>query len=175
MTRVVDQRYENDCGIAAVATVTGLTWEDVYSAWPGGFHGDSSDSYIHHQKALHALGFSFKRVLLEELLTGAGHQPGSVAMLLNAQDDPATWAREDYTNLHWCVYAGRSGSDVLVYWLNGRVKTFSAEMIRKHFSNPFCVCYSVEQTAQTSRLPWYKRAYVRLTAWIGSKFGGGLR
>jgi len=162
---VVNQRFCRDCGVACVATVTGLSWEDVYTKWPGGFHGDISDSYIHHQEILRRLNFAFERLTVDQIIKGAG-VPEKVAMLLNASDDPETWKREDMLNLHWCAFAGREEGKILIHWLNGTVKTFNHAAIRKHFANPFCVCYQAYPISRIEKLPWHKRLYIRVTSWF---------
>jgi len=165
--QITNQRYERDCGIATVSTVTQTPWEQVYKIWPGGFQGDISDSYIHHQEVLRRLNFAWERLTADQILNGAG-TPGRTALLLNANNDPDTWQREDWTNLHWCVFAGRdvANKKVKAHWLDGTDKEFSYDAFREHFKNMFCVAYTAYALARIEKLPWYKRLYIRVTSWF---------
>lgn len=162
----------NDCGIATVATATGETRERVVGIWPGSFKGDISDSYIHHQVAIQRLGHRFDRRTIDDVISGKC-QPMRTALLLNALDDPETWIREDFFNLHWCVLAAVEPAHIIVHWgyPDGKgfyERRFSKDIIRKHFANPFCVVYEVALNARQQKLPWYKRLYTRITSVIGS-------
>ena len=158
-------RFNNDCGVPVVATVTGQTYERVRDLWPGKFRGDISDSLIHHQGVLSRLGFRYKTRSVEDIIAGRC-EPMRTAILLNAQDDPATLLREDLLIMHWVVLQGVRGGNVWVYWMDGTQRPFQFESLRKHMTNPFSVAYEVEEGSQ--KLPWYKRWYKRITSWLGS-------
>ena len=170
---VQDMETNNDCGPSAVATITRIPKRDVIAKWPGGFRGNQSDSYIHHQGVLNRLGLRWETLSLEDILSRSDKLvPGNTAIMLNAKDDPETWIREDLIVLHWCVFGGyiktHDGKDygIVVFWLDGTTKSFSFDAIKTHFTNPFCVAYTVANAGYVEDLPWYKRLYKRVISWL---------
>lgn len=168
-----NMRNDNDCGIVTVSTVTRIPYETVESKWPGGFKGNQSDSFIHHQEVLNRLGFRYKTLSKEDVLAGK-FVPGITAIMINWPDNPSTLIPENLIALHWCVMfeakncAWLNGRNrVFHLWLgNGMVTSYSEEELKVHLENPFCVAYTVERDPNLNSLPWYKRLYTRITSWF---------
>ena len=158
-------RFNNDCGVAVVATVTDQPYEKVRDLWPGKFRGDISDSLIHHQGVLSRLGFRYKTRSVEDVIADRC-EPRKTAILLNAQNDPETFLREDLLIMHWVVLDLVKDGVIWVHWMDGTRKPFVFDSFRKHMTNPFSVAYEVYEG--WFDMPWYKRLYKRITSWIGS-------
>lgn len=162
---VEQMRTNNDCGPVVVAILTNNPYGRVMSLWPGGFQGNASDSFIHHQGILSRLGFGWETKSLSDLRSKMC-TPMKTGILLNSKNDPKTWVREDFIYLHWVVLQSYSDSGIFVHWGDGRIRHFTFEELNKHMTNPFSVAYEVVERIDVD-LPWYKRLYKRLTSYIG--------
>lgn len=162
-------RFDDDCGLVVVSHVTQNKYDDVKEIWPGQFFGSLNDSYIHHQRAVQALGHTWTRKTIHDVIAGRC-KPERTAILLNEYDDPETFIREDLFKMHWVVLAETNEAVTRVHWGDGTVKTFKHDAIRKHFINPFCVAYEVTLGYTGGEIPWYKKLYTWITGWLGSWF-----
>lgn len=171
--RFQNMRTDNDCGPVEVSTVTGVPYEEVMKKWPGGFNGNQSDSYIHHQDVLRRLGFRYKTISKQDILDGK-FKPGVTAVMINALDTRETILPENAFKLHWCVFVAeknapgfvRADKEFFIWMGNGRIASYSRREMEKHMENPVCVAYTVEKVDTTRDLPFYKRWYLLLTSWI---------
>lgn len=162
MTQVL-MREERDCGIAAIATATDRTYEQVLAVFDeldGNWRDDLNDSPLHHENALRRLKIPSKVVGDDEILRG-GNARGRVVVLVHNNKSPNLMQ-------HWCVVEAVTPEAVLLLWGSPTCpkKLFTRQEFKDLYRKGFPNCAYEVFTGKIRGLPWYSRFWVWLTSWL---------
>ena len=117
----ITRMYAGDmnCGIVELQIITGKTYQEIKSAWPGGWDrndgfgtlGLPNDTPEDHYAVLKKLGIPYKKINVNEVLNHNA-KPCKTALLMHMVRKPNGWW-EKFRNLfrgffrqHWVVYLG---------------------------------------------------------------------
>lgn len=157
-------RSESDCGPAALSAITGLPYERIIRAWPGGWRdgdrgrlGSPNDTPWDHFSLLQSLGIPWRIVPLAEIL--AGRIPNDKTMILLHR--PGNLLRATLEQ-HWGVIQGVDAEGVRVHMGSGQCRLFDKEQITDAYADGWPACAYVVGEGKTY-LPWRMRLVAALT------------
>jgi hypothetical protein len=153
----------NNCGPVAVATATQIPLGRVLSdGWSGSFRGNDDDSIIHHENALKRLGFGIKRLSKDQVCAGQFTSNKTLLMMISDTSSPLSY--------HWFVLGEITSRGVKAY--DGRQKEPVQITWPRIITGWGILTCAYEITENPKELSWWKKAWVKLTAWIKFKIWG---
>lgn len=151
-----------DCGPRCIRSVTGIDWEKIMEAWPGGWGEDDrgklglpNDTPADHFAVLDRLGVSYRVVTCGEILSSPIPQD-KIVVLLHGDSVAAQ---------HWAIIQERSPDGVRIHMGNGTVRNFTVAQFQDAYSRGWPACaYIVGEEPQ--ELKWWERILKWLARWI---------
>lgn len=154
-------RTPDDCGPAAISAVTGIEYERILEAWPGGW-GDTdrgllglpNDTPSDHFGCLDRLGVPYRIVTCGEILS-CPIPENKIIVLLHG---------DSFAAQHWVVIAERSPDGVRVHWGDGTMKNFKVAEFQNAYSAGWPACAYL--VGETGKISWWQRLLNWIARWI---------